>query len=95
MTEARWRRFPLTRISVLSDDKPRRLAGLTKLAASAMGFSCTLNEGIVPFSNSNILVLPALLNSSEPIISMGTGESSTERGAPREPTTAISSTSCS
>ena len=38
-------------------------------------------------------LLPAFASSSPPIISIGTGDSATERGAARLPTTAIFSTS--
>ena len=38
ITEERWRRLPFNRISVLSAGKPRRLAGLTRDAASLIGF---------------------------------------------------------
>ena len=42
MTEARWRRLPLTSTSVESADSPRRLAGRTSVAASLMGCWLTL-----------------------------------------------------
>ena len=37
MTEARWRRLPLTNIKVWSGAKPRKLAGRTRVAASLIG----------------------------------------------------------
>ena len=45
MTAARWRRLPLTRISVWSGAMLRRLAGRTIVAASLIGCVLTLNDG--------------------------------------------------
>ena len=82
----------MSNINVLSEGRPRKLAGRTKDAASLIGIECTFNDGIAPFNSSSISVLPDLPSSSPPMISIGTGESPIERGAERVPTTAIFST---
>ena len=45
ITAERWRRLPLTKTSVLSGGKPRKLAGRTKVEASLIGCELTLNDG--------------------------------------------------
>ena len=87
MTAARWRRFPLTRISVWSGARLRRLAGRTMVAASLMGCVLTLNDGTTVRNWLARSVLPWLMKSSVGITSTGTGDSVTERGWARVPTT--------
>ena len=91
ITDARWRRLPLTMTNVLSEDRPRKLAGRIILAASLIGCKWTFNEGTALWSCIRRSLLPALPSSSALITSTGTGESPTERGAPRDPITTTSS----
>ena len=95
ITAERWRRLPLTSINVWSGARPRKLAGRTNVDASLIGWSLTLNEGTAACIIVVISVEPWLLNSSALIISTGTAESPIERGATRDPTTAIFSTDAS
>ena len=91
ITAERCRRLPLTSISVLSGDKPRRLAGRTIVPASLIGCWLTLYEGMAPRSNASISVLPWAMKSSPLITSIGTAESVADRAARRVPVVTISS----
>ena len=70
---------------------PRKFAGRTNVDASLIGWSFTLNEGTTVCIIDTISVAPCCLKSSLDIMSIGTAESPIERGAAREPTTAICS----
>ena len=87
MTAARWRRLPLTRISVWSGARLRRLAGRTMVAASLIGWMLTLNDGTTVRNWFARSVLPCAMKSSVRMTSTGTGDSVTERGCARVPTT--------
>ena len=88
MTAARWRRLPLTRISVWSGAMLRRLAGRTMVAASLMGWVLTLNDGTTVRNWLVRSTSPWLVKSSARMTSTGTGEAVTDRGSARVPTTA-------
>ena len=91
MTAARWRRLPLTRISVWSGARLRRLTGRTMVAASLMGWVATLNDGTMARNWLVRSASPSAANSRVPITSTGTVDSVTERGRARLPTTTTSS----
>ena len=71
----------------------RRFAGLTIVAASLIGWMLTLNEGTTVRNWLARSVLPWLMKSSVRITSTGTGDSVTERGWARVPTTTTRSSS--
>ena len=87
MTGERWRRLPLTRISVWSGARLRRFAGRTMVAASLIGWMLTLNEGTTVRNWLARSVVPWAAKSSVRMTSTGTGDSVTERGCARVPTT--------
>ena len=93
MTAARWRRLPLTRMSVWSGAMLRRLAGRTMVAASLMGWVLTLNDGTTVRNWLVRSTSPWLVKSSARMTSTGTGEAVTDRGSARVPTTATVSSS--
>ena len=89
MTAERWRRFPLTRISVWSGARLRKLAGRTTVAASLIGWVLMLKEGITVRNWVAKSRLPWLEKSSGRMTSTGTVDSVADLGSARLPTTTI------
>ena len=87
MTAARWRRLPLTKMSVWSGAKLRKFAGRTTVAASLMGWVLMLKDGMTVRNWPTRSRLPCRTRSLVLMTSTGTVDSITERGSPRLPTT--------
>ena len=91
MIDERWRRLPLTRISVWSGARLRSMAGRTTVDAPPMGWVLTLNDGMTVRSCSFRSPAPWRPRSAADSTSTGTGDEVTVRGSAREPTTTVSS----
>ena len=89
ITEARCIRLPLTSTSVLSGDKPRRLAGRTKVAASEIGWVLTLKDGTEIRIASPMSFGAWFWSSAPDTTSTGATVSAAERSAWRVPVTMI------